>query len=131
VKLSIQHVDGLRFLATAEGRAIVADASLEDGGGGTALSAPQMFAAAVGACVLEFVANSCRLREIEFERLSLEMTCEEMERPRRIGAVEAVIHMEPLPSEDVRRRLMGVARHASLINTLAKPPEVHIRFGAK
>jgi uncharacterized OsmC-like protein len=131
VKLSVQHVDGLRFLATAEGRAIAADASLEDGGGGTALSAPQMFAAAVGACVLEFVVNSCRLREIEFERLSLEMTCEEMERPRRIGAVDAVIHMEPLPPDDVRRRLMGVARHATLINTLAKPPQVQIRFGAE
>jgi uncharacterized OsmC-like protein len=131
VKINVQHVDGLRFLATAEGRAIVADASLEDGGGGTALSAPQMFAAAVGACVLEFVANSCRLREIEFERLNLEMTCEEMERPRRIGAMDAVIHMEPLPPEDVRRRLMGVARHATLISTLVKPPEVHIRFGAE
>jgi hypothetical protein len=38
--------------------------------------------------------------------------------------------MEPLPPEDVRRRLVGVARHATLINTLAKPPEVFIRFGA-
>ena len=128
MKLVVQHVDGLRFLATVGGHAVVVDAALEDGGAGTALSAPQMFAAALGACMLEFVANSCRLREISFERLSLELECEEMERPRRIGAVRATFHIEPEPPEDVKRRLIGVAKHATLINTLARPPEVAIRF---
>jgi uncharacterized OsmC-like protein len=70
VRLTVQHVDGLRFLATAEGHAVVVDAAPEDGGAGTALSAPRLFAAAVGACILEFVTNSCRLRGIPLERLS-------------------------------------------------------------
>ena len=128
MKLTVQHVDGLRFLANAEGRAVVVDAAPEDGGGGTALSAPQMFAAAMGACVLEFVANSCRLRDIPFEQLSLEMTCEELERPRRVGAVEAVIYIEPELPADIKRRLVGVAEHATLVNTIRRPPEVSIRF---
>ena len=79
----------------------------------------------------EFVVNSCRLRGIPFERLSLEMACEELERPRRIGALEATIHIEPEPPEDVKRRLIGVARHATLANTLVRPPEVTIRFAVK
>jgi uncharacterized OsmC-like protein len=128
VKLTVQHVDGLRFLATAAGRAMVVDAAPEDGGAGTALSAPQLFAAAVGACLLEFVTNSCRLRGIPFERLSLELAAEETKRPRRIGAIEATIHIEPEPPADVKRRLVGVARHATLANTLVRPPEVIIRF---
>ena len=128
MKLTVQHVDGLRFLATGAGHSVVVDAAPEDGGAGTALSAPQLFAAAVGACLLEFVANSCRLRGIQFERLSLEMVFEEAEKPRRVGAMEATIHIEPEPPEDVRRRLVGVARHATLANTLARPPEVAIRF---
>ena len=70
--LTVQYVDGLRFLATAGGHALVVDAALEDGGGGTAMSGPQMFASAVGACILEFVTNSCRLRGIRIERLSLD-----------------------------------------------------------
>ncbi len=140
MKLTVQHVDGSRFLATVElppasggpggvgGHAVVVDAAPEDGGAGTALSAPQLFAAAVGACMLEFVANSCRLRGIQFERLSLELECEELERPRRVGALEATIHIEPEPPEDVKRRLVGVAKHATLVNTLARPPEVAVRF---
>jgi uncharacterized OsmC-like protein len=128
MRLTVQHVDGLRFLATAEGHTVVVDAALEDGGVGTALSAPQLFAAAVGACILEFVANSCRLRGIPFERLSLEMSCEEQASPRRIGAMEAMVHVEPELPEDAKRRLIGVARHATLVNTLVRPPEVVIRF---
>jgi uncharacterized OsmC-like protein len=128
VRLTVQHVDGLRFLATAEGHAVVVDAAPEDGGAGTALSAPRLFAAAVGACILEFVTNSCRLRGIPFERLSLEMDFEEQASPRRVGVLEVTIHIEPEPPEDVRRRLIGVARHATLVNTLVRPPEVTIRF---
>jgi uncharacterized OsmC-like protein len=128
MKLSVQHVDGLRFLATVGQHSVVVDAAPEDGGAGTALSAPQLFAAAAGACVLEFVVNSCRLRGVPFDRLSLEMEYAELDRPRRIGSLAATIHIEPEPPEDVKRRLIGVARHATLANTLARPPEVVIRF---
>jgi uncharacterized OsmC-like protein len=131
VRLTVQHVDGLRFLATAEGHAVVVDAAPEDGGAGTALSAPRLFAAAVGACILEFVANSCRLRGIPFERLSLEMDFEEQARPRRVGVLEVTIHIEPEPPEDVRRRLIGVARHATLVNTLVRPPDMVIQFAGE
>jgi uncharacterized OsmC-like protein len=128
VKITVQHIDGLRFQVAAGEHAVVVDAAPEDGGGGTAMSAPQLFAAATGACMLEFVANSCRLRGISFERLRLEVECEELERPRRIGALEATIHIEPDVPDDVKRRLVGVARHATLANTLARLPEVAIRF---
>ncbi|RLC87356.1 MAG: hypothetical protein DRI79_08765 [Chloroflexi bacterium] len=128
MKLTVQHVDGLRFLVTVGEHAVVVDAAPEDGGGGTSTSAPQLFAAALGACILEFVANSCRLRGVPFEHLSLELEYEEVKRPRRIGEVRATIHIEPEPDEATKRRLLGVARHVTLMNTLARPPEVAIQF---
>ena len=131
MKLTVQHVEGLRFLATVCSPTVAVDAAPEDGGTGTAMSAPQLFAAAVGACMLEFVANSCRLRGIPFERLSLEMVCQEQAGPRRIEAMEATIHIEPEPAEDAKRRLIGVARHATLVNTIARPPEVIVRFAGE
>jgi uncharacterized OsmC-like protein len=131
VKVTVRHVDGLRFLATAGRQAVVVDAAPEEGGRGTAMSAPQLFAATLGACMLEFVANSCRLRGLSFDHLSLELECEELEQPRRIGEVRATIHMEPEPAEQVKRRLVGVAKHATLINTLVHPPEIAIRFSGE
>jgi len=128
MKLAVQHVDGMRFLATADDHTVVVDAAPEDGGAGTAMSAPQMFAAALGACVLEFVVNSCRLHEISFERVSVELEYEELERPRRVGPLGVTLHIEPKPPDDVKRRLIGVARHATLVNTLRRPPEVDIHF---
>jgi len=128
VRLTVQHVDGLRFLATVGEHAVVVDAAPEDGGGGIAPSAPRLFAAALGACICEFVVNSCQLRGIPLERLSVELEYEELERPRRVGEVRATLHIEPEPDEATKRRLLGVARHATLVNTLVRPPEVVIQF---
>ncbi|MFC2037911.1 hypothetical protein ACFLYD_08145, partial [Chloroflexota bacterium] len=52
-----------------------------------------------------------------------------LQRPRRVGVLEAAIHIEPDPPDEVKRRLIGVARHATLVNTLVQPPEVRLRFG--
>lgn len=131
MELRVQHVDGMRFQATADGHTIFLDAAPEDGGGGTAMSAPQLFVAALGACLLEFVLNSCRLRGVPVERLSVEMAHQEVPRPRRIGALQAAIHLEPEPSDEVKRRLLSVARHATLANTMARPPEVGITFAGE
>lgn len=131
MKLTVQHVDGMRFLATGDGHTIVVDAAAEDGGGGTAMSAPQLWAAALGACMLEFAVNSCRLRGVPVERLRLEMAYEEIPGPRRVGPVKATLYLEPEPPDDVKRRLVGVARHATLVNTLVHPPEVDIRFAGE
>lgn len=128
MNLTVQHVDGMRFLATADGHTAVVDAAPQDGGGGTALSAPQLFAAAVGACVLEFVANSCRLRDVPVDRLSVEVAYEEVPQPRRVGSLEMAIRIEPEPPEEVKQRLLSVARHATLANTLERPLQVEICF---
>ena len=72
--------------------------------------------------------NSCRLRGVPVDRLSLEVTYEEIPRPRRVGKLEMTIRLEPDPPAEVKRRLLGVARHATLVNTLARPPEASIGF---
>ena len=131
MKITVQHVDGLRFLATVGEHAVTVDAAPEDGGSGTAMSAPQLFAAAIGACICEFVTNSCRLHGIPFDRLGVEIACEELERPRRLGAVDVRVRIEPWPPEEMKRRLLGVAKHATLVNTLARAPEVIIRFAGE
>ena len=131
MKVEVQHVDGMRFLATEGGHTIVVDAAPEQGGTGSAMSAPQLFVAALGACMLEFVLNSCRLRGVSVESLSVEMTYDEIPGPRRVGAVSAAISLEPEPPDDAKRRVIGVARHATLANTLLRPPEMEIRFAGQ
>jgi hypothetical protein len=76
----------------------------------------------------EFVVNSCRLREIPLESLRLEVSYEELARPRRIGELEATLYIKPEPPQDVKQRLLGVARRATLANTLMRPPEVRVEF---
>jgi hypothetical protein len=132
MKLTVQHGDDLRFLVTmgehADGKRppVAIDAAPEDGGGNITFSLPQLFAAAMGACILELVVNSCRLRGAQFEEASLEMMCEERERPHCVGPMEATLHIEPGLPKDVQQRLIGIAKHATLADALARLPEVAI-----
>lgn len=128
MNVTVQHVDGMRFLATARDHTVVVDAAPEDGGGGTALSAPQLFGAAIGACILEFVGNSCQIRGIPVHSLSVDLAYEEIPKPRRVGPLQVAIHLEPDPGPEVKQRLLGVARHATLVNTLTRPPDLDIQF---
>jgi hypothetical protein len=48
-----------------------------------------------------------------------------------VGPLKATLYLEPEPPDDVKRRLVGVARHATLVNALAHPPEVDIRFAGE
>lgn len=123
-----QYLDGLRSVVTVGQHTVVVDPMPEEGGTGTGMSAPQLFAAALAACILEFIANSCRLHGIPLERLEVELDFTIESGPRRIGAAEARVRIAPEPPEEVRRRLIAVARRATLLNTLAQPPEVNIRF---
>ena len=90
------------------------------------MSAPQLFVAALGACLLEFVLNSCRLNNVPVSTLSVDVSYEEMVRPRRIGAMQAVIRLDPRPQGDLSRKLMAVARRATLASTLLRPPHLDI-----
>lgn len=128
MRITVEHVAGRRFQATVGEHMVSVDSSAEYGEAGTALSAPQLFAVAVGACIGEFVANSCQMHALRFDRLSVWVEYKKEMQPRRIGRMEVTLHMEPEPSEEVKRRLIGVARHVTLVNTLTHPPEVLIRF---
>ncbi len=128
IRARAQQIDGLRSLVMVENHTVVVDPPPEEGGTGTGMSAPQMFAAAIAACIVGFIANSCRLRNIPLTRLEVELTAPIQSGPRRVGDMEAVIRMEPEPSEEVRQHLLRVAQRATLLNTLARPPEVTLRF---
>lgn len=128
MRIVVEHVTGRCFQATVGEHTVIVDSSAEYGEADTAPSAPQLFAVAVGACIGEFVANSCRMHALQFERLSVQVEYEKEAQPRRIGRMEVTLRMEPQPSEEIKHRLIGIARHVTLVNTLAHPPEVLIRF---
>ena len=77
-----------------------------------------MFAAALGACFLEFVANSCRLRSIPFERLSVELEYEELEwqtHPTAEGVEIKVLVSQAVQGTDVTCMLVRVGRGEDLL----------------
>jgi len=130
IRARAQRIDGLRSLVTVGNHTVVVDPPPEEGGTGTGMSAPQLFAAAMAACIVGFIANSCRLRNIPLTRLEVELTAPIQGGPRHVGDMEVVVRMEPEPPEEVRQHLLAVAKRATLLNTLAHPPRAVIRFAS-
>lgn len=123
-----EWMDGLCSSVTVGRYTVVVDPPPEEGGTGKGMSAPQLFAAAMAACIVGFIANSCRLRGVPLTRMEVRLTAPILNGPRRVGDMEAEVWMEPEPPEEIRRHLLAVARRATLLNTLVRPPRVAIRF---
>jgi uncharacterized OsmC-like protein len=128
MKIDIQHVDRLRYLATSGAHSLVIDMSHELGGVDTALGADQVFGAALGACALNFVANSCRLHSIPTDGLRAVVELERVERPRRLSGITLRLALGAALSQEQRDTLIGVAQHCILANTLARPPQITVLF---
>ncbi len=130
IQARAEWTGGLCSSVTVGRYTVVVDPLPEEGGTGKGMSAPQLFAAAMAACIVGFIANSCRLRGVPLTRLEVWLTAPIQGGPRRVGDMEAEVRMEPEPPEEVRRHLLAVARRATLLNTLARPPRVAIRFAS-
>ncbi len=128
IRAQAEWTGGLCSSVRVGDQTVVVDPPPEEGGTGKGMSAPQLFAAAMAACIVGFIANSCRLRGIPLARLEVRLTAPIQGSPRRVGDMEAVVYMEPEPPEEVRQHLLAVAKRATLLNTLARPPCVAIRF---
>jgi len=126
MQLSAQHVDGLRFVVTAEQHSLLVDAAESEGGTATGMNSRQLFAASIAACVLSFVANSLELRGLPIRDLSLEMDYEEAQRPQRISRLDMRIHVDPPVPEEMRRAILAVAERSILPNTLRRLPDLFV-----
>ena len=126
MQLSATHVDGLRFVVTAEQHALLVDAPESEGGTGTGMNSRQLFAASEAACILSFVANSLQLRGLPMRKLSLEMDYEQAKRPQRISQLDMRILVDPPVPEEMHRAILAVAERSILPNTLRHPPDVYV-----
>lgn len=64
MKITLQHIDGLRFRAEARQHRLVIDQPAEDGATDQGMSPAELLLASLGACVGQFVAQYLRLRSL-------------------------------------------------------------------
>lgn len=120
----IQHHEDVRFSARHGDHRVTIDLPESHGGSDSGMSPPQLFVAALGACVGVYVADYCDSHAIPYQGMQLHLDWKFRDRPRRISHVRVRVELPsgPLPAEH-EQGIQDSVQNCMLHNTLAQKPE--------
>jgi len=125
----IQHLDEVRFSAHNGIHSVNIDLPESHGGGNSGMSPPQLFVAALGACVGVYVADYCDSRAIAYQGMRLCLDWKYREKPRRIGSVRVRLEIPSGNlSADDEQGIQASVQQCLLHNTLAQKPEFSVEI---
>ena len=118
---------GDRFLVRARGHTVAVDQPVGDGGTDTAPTPTELFVASLTACVAHYANRYLARHELSAEGLAVETSYDTATRPARVGGLDVLITLPPALPPAHRDRLLAVASHCTVHNTLEQPPRVTFR----
>jgi putative redox protein len=123
-------LDGDRFELGVRGHRVIVDQPLDDGGADTGPSPTELFVAALAGCVAFYARRYLLRRDLPTEGLAVRTSYEMAKTPARVGAVELIIEVPAGVPHDHVERLLAVASHCTVHNTLTHAPDVDVRLAA-
>lgn len=129
MSIVIQHHDEVRFSAHDGNHSVTIDLPESHGGNNSGMSPPQLFVAALGACVGVYVADYCDRYAISYQGMRLSLDWKYREKPRRIGSVSVRLELPTgsLSAED-EQGIQDSVQQCLLHNTLAQKPEFTVEI---
>jgi uncharacterized OsmC-like protein len=117
-----------RFELTIRDHAVVVDQPLDNGGEDTGPTPTELFVAALAGCVGFYARRYLRRRDLPADGLVVRTTYEMASTPARVGAIDVAIELPAGVPEGHVDRLLAVASHCTVHNTLTQAPEVQVRL---
>ena len=129
VSISIEYTGNLHCNAThgPSGSELATDAPTDNQGKGEAFSPTDLVATALGICIATTMAIVAERHEVELKGMTVEVSKEMADAPRRIGRLTTKVHV-PLPADHPQRELLektalGCPVHRSLAAEMERPTE--------
>ena len=121
MSITIQHHEDVRFSAHHGDHEVIIDLPESHGGGNRGMSPPQLFIAALGACVGVYVADYCDSHAIFYKGMRLILDWKYKEKPQRIGSVRVRLELPSGPLTDEHQQgIQDSVQQCLLHNTLAR-----------
>lgn len=121
-------LDGDRFELSVRGHSVVVDQPADNGGEDLGPTPTELFVAALAGCVGFYARRYLRRRDLPTDGLIVRTTYTMASTPSRVGSVELALEVPSgVPAEHVER-LLAVASHCTVHNTLTHEPEVRVRL---
>jgi uncharacterized OsmC-like protein len=124
--LTVQHLDGDRFVVEVRGHTITVDQPLDAGGTDTAPTPTELFVAGLASCVAFYARRYLARHQISAEGLGVSADFDIGGQPTRVTRIRVLITPpQGLPAQR-RDAFLAVASHCTVHNTLSSPASVDI-----
>jgi uncharacterized OsmC-like protein len=125
----VEHKEGDLFEIRVRDHVLHVDQPRDAGGTDKAPTPTELFVVSLASCVAFYARRFLTRHGLSTEGLSVTATSAMAERPARVSEVDVTIEVPEGVPEDQRERLLAVATHCTVHNTLENPPNVKITVG--
>ncbi len=122
----VRYLGGKKFEMTARGHRVLSDQPLDNNGADSAMTPPELFLSAVGACAAYYAAEYLNARALPAEELDIRISGEKGDKPVRIVSLSVEVVVPGL-SERHRDGVLKAVNFCLLKHTLQVPPQIDVR----
>jgi uncharacterized OsmC-like protein len=126
--ISITKKDGLKFALSVRDHEVDFDMSEEDGGRDQGPSPSEFLVGSLGACIAIMVQRYCDRHNYNDGEVSVSMTYELADDPRRVGAITVDLEIPHDVPEDKYPMVKRIAEACPIHGTLIKPPAIDLEI---
>lgn len=124
--IRVDHKENDLFAISIRNHVLNTDQPIESGGSDAAPTPTELFVVSLASCVAFYARRFLARHSLPSEGLSVVTTYTMAERPARVSEIQVSIHLPEGVPVEVHARLLAVASHCTVHNTLADPPRVTI-----
>lgn len=131
MRLAVVHQEATRHTVRCRTHEVVVDLPIDAGGTDQGMNAPELFCAALAACIGVYIVDHCKSSGTPHAGLQLQADWRIAERPRRIS--ELCIHIDLSGARlDATQRegILSAARRCLLSSTLLNSPSLQLHLHA-
>jgi uncharacterized OsmC-like protein len=129
MEIKARYLGGKKFAMTARGHQVLSDQPVDNEGADSAMTPPELFLSALGACAAYYAAEYLQARGLPDDELEIHVSGEKGDRPARIVSLRFEVFVPGLN----RRHRDGVLRAVDaclLKHTLNKPPHMEVTLAS-
>ena len=126
--ININKKDGLKFALSVRNHEVDFDMSLEDGGRDEGPSPSEFLVGSLGACIAIMVQRYCDRHDYKDGDVSVSMTYELADDPKRVGAITVDLEIPKDVPKDRYPVVKRIAESCPIHGTLIKAPDIDLEI---
>jgi putative redox protein len=124
MKIEIQHLGDVQFSIATRGHVIYTDQPEDNKGYDEAMTPPEIFLGALGACAAYYAVDYLKRHKLPFESTHVTAHAGKLKNPARLGEITMHVSTPAQLSDEHRRGVEAAVTKCILHNTLTHPPEI-------